>query len=83
MEAAKMSRNLFTTTLAQNHKPKCTRTIIVAVLARPPTDHHLRHQKIYIKPVDGVVRKTVYNDNWFEQMAINYLSRCVQDATGL
>ncbi|XP_031287169.1 beta-carotene isomerase D27, chloroplastic [Pistacia vera] len=81
---AKLSRSLITT-LAHNQKTKCSRRIIVAVLTRPPpTDrhHHHHHDKINLKPVGEVIEKAVYNDNWFEQMAINHLSRCVQDATG-
>lgn len=51
------------------------------MLSRPPTDYY--HHKINLIPVDEVTKKTIYNDNWLEQKAINHLSRCVQDATGL
>lgn len=59
-------------------KPESCR--VVAVLARPRETRNAKP-----RPLESgveVVQRTVYNDSWFDQIAINHLSQCVQDATG-
>ncbi|CAK9157311.1 unnamed protein product [Ilex paraguariensis] len=54
------------------HKPKVSHHHVLAVLTRPT------------KNVEGLTSsKTVYNDNWFDRLAINHLSHNVQAASGL
>ncbi|KAL2663902.1 hypothetical protein AAZV13_02G128500 [Glycine max] len=52
---------------------KLKQPCVVGVLARPADD------------ISGEARKTnhVYKDGLFDRIAINYLSKCVQEATGL
>ena len=52
----------------------------VAVLVRPTEKGNAKAKRLETKP--GVVQKTVYNDNWFDRIAINHLSKSVQAATG-
>lgn len=54
---------------------------VVAVLARPAETRNAKPKQLERKA--EVVQKTVYNDGWFDQIAINHLSQSVQDATGL
>ncbi|KAH1261464.1 Beta-carotene isomerase D27, chloroplastic [Glycine max] len=71
MEAKLVAQcNSPTLTLA-HWKPK--QPCVVGVLARPADD------------ISGEARKTnhVYKDGLFDRIAINYLSKCVQEATGL
>jgi len=70
MEAKLVAQcNSPTLTLA-HWKPK--QPCVVGVLARPADD------------ISGEARKTnhVYKDGLFDRIAINYLSKCVQEATG-
>ncbi|OAY49784.1 beta-carotene isomerase D27, chloroplastic [Manihot esculenta] len=66
--------------------PKLHRLPVLAVLTRPPEKITGVKEKNSSKPADKVrelTRKTVYNDNWFDKLAINHLSKSVQAATGL
>ncbi|KAI4301182.1 hypothetical protein L6164_034487 [Bauhinia variegata] len=66
------SRNLPLTSACRKHKHKAEHRSVIALLARPAND--IREE----------TRKTnVYNDNWFDRLAINHLSKSVQAATGL
>lgn len=60
---------------------KPERSCVVAVLARPAETRNAKPKQLERKA--EVVQKTVYNDSWFDQIAINHLSQSVQDATGL
>ncbi|GMI98743.1 A. thaliana homolog of rice D27, DWARF27 [Hibiscus trionum] len=51
---------------------------VYAVLARPAENLRLK-----LKPADNKAATSVYNDNWFDLLAINYLSQSVQAATGV
>ncbi|KAJ9172023.1 hypothetical protein P3X46_015313 [Hevea brasiliensis] len=67
------------------HLPKLHHLPVLAVLTRRPENITGVREKLSSKPVDNIAeltRKTVYNDNWFDQLAINHLSRSVQAATG-
>ncbi|KAE8730663.1 Beta-carotene isomerase D27 [Hibiscus syriacus] len=55
-----------------------------SVLAMPPENlvtERLRLKKL--KPADSKAGSSVHNDNWFDLLAINYLSQSLQAATGL
>ncbi|KAJ9188067.1 hypothetical protein P3X46_003462 [Hevea brasiliensis] len=68
------------------HLPNLHHSPVYAVLTRPLENITGVKEKKTSKPADNIMeltRKTVYNDNWFDQLAINHLSRSVQAATGL
>jgi beta-carotene isomerase len=75
MDAKMIAHNIsLTPTLSQwrslRLKPK--HTFVVGVLARPSDNI-----------AEETLKKTnVYNDNWFDKLAINHLSKSVQAATG-
>ncbi|KDP21385.1 hypothetical protein JCGZ_21856 [Jatropha curcas] len=59
---------------------------ILAVLDSPPANFRGLKEKKGSQPACNLMelpQKAVYNDNWFDQLAINHLSRSVQAATGL
>lgn len=66
---------------------KLNHTPILAVLTKHPGNFSRLPEKATPKPADynlpGSTTKTVYNDSWFDRLAINHLSQCVQTATGL
>lgn len=64
----------------RRHRVRIT-SCVVAVLARPAETRNAKPKQLERKA--EVVQKTVYNDSWFDQIAINHLSQSVQDATGL
>ena len=78
------SRSPIATAFRRIHKQGCSS--IVAVLARPAENIAGITEKLILKPAESkteVVPKTsVHNDNWFDLMAINHLSRSLQSATG-
>ncbi|XWS76332.1 hypothetical protein CRYUN_Cryun01aG0166900 [Craigia yunnanensis] len=79
------SRSPIATALRRRHKQGCSST--VAVLARPAENITGITEKLILKPAESkteVAPKTsVYNDNWFDLMAINHLSQSLQSASGL
>ncbi|GAY55764.1 hypothetical protein CUMW_166650 [Citrus unshiu] len=64
----------------RRHRVRIT-SCVVAVLARPAETRNAKPKQLERKA--EVVQKTVYNDSWFDQIAINHLSQSVQDATGI
>jgi beta-carotene isomerase len=62
---------------------------VVAVLTRPADNIGRAAEEISVKPADSIAgitkntTTTVYNDNWFDRMATDHLSKNVQAATGL
>lgn len=67
------------------HMHKFNHSPILAVLVRTPDSISEIADKNTVKQggnLTGLTRKTVPNDNWFEQLAISHLSNCVQAATG-
>ncbi|CAL2280746.1 unnamed protein product [Prunus armeniaca] len=87
------SRRSFAATLthsrhAHEHN-KLRHCSIAAVLTRPAENINIATGKsrTIIIPADVVTgaeeKSRVYNDNWFDRMAINHLSQNVQAATGL
>ncbi|KOM35081.1 hypothetical protein LR48_Vigan02g123100 [Vigna angularis] len=70
MEAKLVAQCKTPTLISPHWKPKSP--CVVAVLARPAAD------------VSGQTRKTnVYKDSFFDHIAINHMSKCLQEATGL
>ncbi|KAF9606033.1 hypothetical protein IFM89_022159 [Coptis chinensis] len=59
--------------LNHSHKPECLLTV-QAVLTSPPRDATIRK-------LDSTT--TVYNDNWYNRIAINHLSQSFQTTTGV
>lgn len=83
------SRSLFYTLPHRSNTPnKLKQSSVVAVLTRPADNIGRAAEEISVKPADsiaGIAKKTtttVYNDNWFDRIAINHLSKSVQAATG-
>lgn len=71
--------------ISRRVRNKQRRSSIVGVLARPAPENIAAAitEKLMLKPVETKTETTsVYNDNWFELMAINYLSQTLQSATG-
>ncbi|KAG6776382.1 hypothetical protein POTOM_019888 [Populus tomentosa] len=61
---------------------------ILAVLTRAPDNNmtgvtEKRKASNRTDKLAGLTKKTIYNDSWFAELAINYLSQQFQDATGL
>lgn len=61
---------------------------ILAVLTRAPDNNmtgvtEKRKATNRTDKLAGLTKKTIYNDSWFAELAINYLSQQFQDATGL
>ncbi|KAK8674485.1 hypothetical protein V6N13_112774 [Hibiscus sabdariffa] len=55
-----------------------------SVLARPTENFVTERLRLkMLKPVDTEAGTSVHNDNWFDLLAINYLSETLQAATGL
>ncbi|BBH10252.1 Beta-carotene isomerase D27, chloroplastic [Prunus dulcis] len=87
------SRRSFAATLAHSRHAhehnKLRHCSIAAVLTRPAENINIATGKsrTIITPADVVTgaeeKSRVYNDNWFDRMAINHLSQNVQAATGL
>ncbi|XVF32484.1 hypothetical protein REPUB_Repub17cG0086800 [Reevesia pubescens] len=80
------SRSPVASALRRKHKQGCSP--VLAVLVRPAENIAGLTEKLILKPAerrtDQVTPKTsVHNDNWFDLLAINYLSQCLQAATGL
>ena len=65
---------------------RLSRTPILAVLTTQPSNVSGLSERLSPKPADynltGLTTKTVYNDSWFDRLAINHLSQSVQAATG-
>lgn len=65
------------------HAHKLRRSSIVAVLSTPADVINIEADKSSIRPADGAAeKKIVYNDNWFDKLAIDHLSQNVQAASG-
>ncbi|KAL5860156.1 hypothetical protein ACOSQ3_001450 [Xanthoceras sorbifolium] len=69
------------------HNKRGIVAVITSGVGGIATDHHLSNVK---KQADSStstatlsIERTVYNDNWFDRIAINHLSQSVQAATGL
>ncbi|CAB4291619.1 unnamed protein product [Prunus armeniaca] len=87
------SRRSFAATLAHSRHAhehnKLRHCSIAAVLTRPAENINIATGKsrTIIIPADVVTgaeeKSRIYNDNWFDRMAINHLSQNVQAATGL
>lgn len=88
------ARNLWhtrspTPSLPRGCKVKYHSPAVLAVLTRTPSSSTLtevtekRNASNRTDKLPGLTRKTVYNDSWFAELAINYLSQRFQDATGL
>ncbi|KAJ4828606.1 Beta-carotene isomerase d27, chloroplastic [Turnera subulata] len=68
------------------HTHKTKHSPVLALLTQPTENMNRVTEKIRARPADnptGPSGKTVYNDNWMEQLAINHLSRSVQSITGM
>ena len=77
-----------TPSLPRGCKIKYHSPAVVAVLTRTPGSTltevtEKRNASNRTDKLPGLTRKTVYNDSWFAELAINYLSQRFQDATGL
>ncbi|KAJ6352352.1 hypothetical protein OIU76_001550 [Salix suchowensis] len=78
-----------TPSLPRGCKVKYHSPAVLAVLTRAPGSSTLtevtekRNASNRTDKLPGLTRKTVYNDSWFAELAINYLSQRFQDATGL
>ncbi|KAB5557497.1 hypothetical protein DKX38_008406 [Salix brachista] len=78
-----------TPTLPRGCKIKYHSPAVLAVFTRTPGSSTLtevtekRNASNRTDKLPGLTRKTVYNDSWFAELAINYLSQRFQDATGL
>ena len=78
-----------TPSLPRGCKIKYHSPAVLAVLTRTPggstltevTEKRSASNRTDKLPV--LTRKTIYNDSWFAELAINYLSQRFQDATGL
>ncbi|KAG4981916.1 hypothetical protein JHK87_026665 [Glycine soja] len=70
---AKLVAQCKSPTLSLAHRKPKHPCVVVGVLARP------------VDEISGEARKTnhVYKDGLFDRITINYLSKCVQEATGL
>lgn len=87
-----LSKSLFSTLPPHRSYTPCKlkQSPVVAVLTRPADNIGRATEQISIKPAadsiagtaTNTTNKTVYNDGWFDQIAIDYLSKNVQDATG-
>ncbi|XP_057438613.1 beta-carotene isomerase D27, chloroplastic [Lotus japonicus] len=63
------------------HKPQ-HRPCVVAVLRNPLSDIAGAARKT-IGESDSPMKTNIYKDNWFDRLAINHLSKSVQEATGV
>ncbi|XP_038717784.1 beta-carotene isomerase D27, chloroplastic [Tripterygium wilfordii] len=78
------SRISFTT----GNRRRCIRrdeySPVLAVLTRPSENTSQITDKSSVKQANDSAGKTsVYNDNWFDKMAINHLSKSIQAVTGI
>lgn len=65
-------------------QPKHKRFAVVSVLTPSTSTDNLKTEATssYNINKDTITSKTVYKDTWFDQVAIDYLSKAVQDTTG-
>ncbi|KAJ8899463.1 hypothetical protein K2173_018437 [Erythroxylum novogranatense] len=73
------TRNLIPFRPPLSRRSKLSYSTVLAVLARPTDSFRNSSKPADIVP--GLTGKTVYNDNWFEQLAVNHLSQSVQAVT--
>ncbi|XP_023742177.1 beta-carotene isomerase D27, chloroplastic isoform X1 [Lactuca sativa] len=66
-------------------QPKHKRFAVVSVLTPSTSTNNLKTEATssYNINKDTITSKTVYKDTWFDQVAIDYLSKAVQDTTGM
>lgn len=64
------------------HVHKLRHSSIVSVLTTPADILNIEVDTRSIKPADAEEKRSVYNDNWFDKLAIDYLSQNVQAASG-
>ncbi|KAL4571931.1 hypothetical protein LXL04_018699 [Taraxacum kok-saghyz] len=71
--------------LAPCFQPKHRRFVVVSVSRPSNSLKDLKTDAISIHhtPTPTPTTNTVYNDNWFDRVAIDYLSKAVQDTTGI
>ena len=65
------------------HVTKLRHSSIVSVLTTPADILNIEVDKRSIRPADAEEQRSAYNDNWFDKLAIDYLSQNVQAASGL
>ncbi|KAK8506199.1 hypothetical protein V6N11_059792 [Hibiscus sabdariffa] len=85
MDAKLISQGRCPTATSSRRVDKQRRRPVHAVLERPRESlatERLR-LRLKLKPADSKAATSVHNDNWFDLLAINYLSRSLQAATGL
>ncbi|XP_024964230.1 beta-carotene isomerase D27, chloroplastic-like [Cynara cardunculus var. scolymus] len=63
--------------------PKCNRLTVVSVLTPSTSTNGLKTETTSSYNTVTIPIKTVYNDNWFDHIAINHLSKAVQDSAEL
>ncbi|KAL4572009.1 hypothetical protein LXL04_018777 [Taraxacum kok-saghyz] len=63
--------------------PKHRRIAVVSVLTPSASANNLKSEATSSYNIATTTTKTVYKDNWFDLVAVDYLSKAVQDATGL
>ncbi|KAK8654252.1 hypothetical protein V6N13_128223 [Hibiscus sabdariffa] len=85
MDAKLISQGRCPTATSSRLVDKQRRRPVHAVLERPRESlatERLR-LRLKLKPADSKAATSVHNDNWFDLLAINYLSQSLQAATGL
>lgn len=55
--------------------------VVSSVLSKPKEEEEVEKTAAAVAPL--FTQKTVYKDNWFDRIAIRYVSRNLQDTTGL
>ncbi|KAI3782917.1 hypothetical protein L2E82_12976 [Cichorium intybus] len=76
------SANRPTSHWPKNHsfQPKLKRAAVVSLLTPSNSTNSLKTESSY--NITTPTTNTVYKDNWFDRVAINYLSKAVQDTVG-
>ncbi|KAL4366224.1 hypothetical protein GQ457_05G002950 [Hibiscus cannabinus] len=87
MDAKLISQGRCPTATSSRRVDKQRRRPVHAVLERPreslATERLRLRLRLKLKPADSKAATSVHNDNWFDLLAINYLSQSLQAATGL